>query len=202
MKHIIWDLDGTLIDSYEIIVNNIYLTFKRFIELDKRKIHREIIATSVSEFFKKTSYENNIDINDAYNIYSEVTKMSKPEDYKTVKHVKEILKKLSDKGYKHYIYTHRGKSTNDILKANAIDHYFIEVVTSDNGFKRKPDPEALEYLTNKYSLKLDDTYYVGDRVLDIECGINASIKTVYYNEDGINIKDAYISVKNLLELDL
>ena len=47
----IWDLDGTLLDSYGIIVSSLYQAYREFgVELDKEEIHREVISFSVGEF--------------------------------------------------------------------------------------------------------------------------------------------------------
>ena len=45
-----------------------------------------------------------------------------------------------------FIYTHKGITTLEVLKNNGLIDYFDEIITSDNGFKRKPSPEALRYL--------------------------------------------------------
>jgi phosphoglycolate phosphatase-like HAD superfamily hydrolase len=46
----IWDLDGTLLDSYEVIVATLYKTYKEYgIELDKEYILREVITYYVGD---------------------------------------------------------------------------------------------------------------------------------------------------------
>ena len=42
---------------------------------------------------------------------------------------------------------------------------FTEILTSQSGFARKPDPEAAMYLMEKYGLEPEKTYYIGDRSL-------------------------------------
>lgn len=55
--------------------------------------------------------------------------------------------------------------------------YFEEVVTAANGFKRKPDPEALTYLINKYQMDKKRTYYIGDRSLDQQAAEKSGIQS-------------------------
>ena len=55
----------------------------------------------------------------------------------------EILKYLKEQGIHSYVFTHRGVSTEPVLRNLGIYDYFDEVVTSINQFKRKPDPEVL-----------------------------------------------------------
>lgn len=53
-KAFIWDLDGTLLDSYEIIVSSLYENYKEYgIELNKEDIHKHVIRYSVSSFIQK-----------------------------------------------------------------------------------------------------------------------------------------------------
>lgn len=87
-----------------------------------------------------------------------------------------------------------------MLKNNGLIDYFDEIITSDNGFKRKPSPEALRYLIDKYSLKKESTYYIGDRSIDIECAKNAGVKSVLISTDEEENIDAEYVVGDLLEI--
>ena len=61
-----------------------------------------------------------------------------------------------------------------------IDKYFIEVVDEANvNFVRKPDTDSIDYLVNKYHLDKENTYYIGDREIDISAAKNANIKSIY-----------------------
>ena len=50
----------------------------------------------------------------------------------------------------------------------------------DQGFARKPAPDAINHLIDRYHLDPEKTMMVGDRKLDIEAGINAKIDTSAY----------------------
>lgn len=177
--HLIWDLDGTLIDSYHLMVSHLQRLLKAYKTYSFDYIMDCVLDTSVTEFLKSQSLEFNIPVESLYRDYNKLSLSVNPSDYPLIEHAQSVLTDLSQHGHKHYIYTHRGIDTLDILKAYALQNQFKEVVTSANGFSRKPSPHALEYLIKKYSMALDETYYIGDRSLDILCGQNAGIKTVY-----------------------
>ena len=40
----------------------------------------------------------------------------------------------------------------------------------------KPDPEGVDYLVDKYQLDWSETYYIGDRTLDVDLADNAGIR--------------------------
>lgn len=56
----------------------------------------------------------------------------------------EVCKRFVTLGGRNYIITHRGDSTLKLLHHYGMHHYFTEIITKKYGFKRKPDPEALQ----------------------------------------------------------
>jgi len=192
MKNIIWDLDGTLADSYEQILNVLESIFSQYDIFDRNQVYVFIKTHSVVDYFKTQADRYDLDLDDLYKQYNQVTSDFLASDYKLIEGADDTLKALSM--HKHYIYTHRGNSTFEILQTNGIHGIFVEVITSEHKFERKPAPDALLYLINKYKMSLEDTYYIGDRSLDVLCGINAGIQTIYFGDDEnhqatYNVKD-------------
>ena len=71
---VIWDLDGTLLDSYGLIVNalrQIYL--EKGVDISKEEILYEVINESVSSFIKKMEKRFNIPFDDLKDRYSYIT---------------------------------------------------------------------------------------------------------------------------------
>ncbi len=93
---------------------------------------------------------------------------------------KEVLDWTQKEKIQNFIYTHKGKNAYDLLNQLEISPYFLEIVTSENGFKRKPHPEAINYLLEKYKLKPEETYYIGDRILDTEAAHNSGIQSINF----------------------
>lgn len=115
----------------------------------------------------------------------------------------ETLKRLTEGGARNFIFTHRDNLTFDILKNIKMDGYFEEIVTCERGFGWKPSPNGVNYIVDTYGLNRDKTFYVGDRNLDIECGFNAGIGTVFFRDEDSVVqpcgKETYI-IKNLEEI--
>ena len=204
MLSFIWDLDGTLLDSYDIIVNSLYKIYKeRFnIELDKHEILVDVINYSVSHFILKMEKETGVPFESLKDRYQEISGADKL-NIKAMPHSHEILEYLNSKGIKNYVFTHRGRTTEIVLRNVGLYDYFTDIVTSLDDFPRKPDPAGLNYLINKHHLNKEETYYVGDRPLDIECAYNAHIKSIMYiPENGVGQKtnkEDYI-IKDLLDI--
>jgi HAD superfamily hydrolase (TIGR01509 family) len=79
--------------------------------------------------------------------------------------------------------------------------FFTEIVTGDHGFERKPSPEAYNYLIKKYQLKKGLSLAIGDRILDIQAGRAAGIKTVFIrSNDGLECDFADFRIDSLKEV--
>ncbi len=183
-KTVIWDLDGTLFDSYDVIVESIYLVLKENgIDISKEEIHHHAIAFSLKSLFAKISQETGIPAENLQQRYSQISG-SRYLQIKSMINAVEVLQKLEGKGNRNLVFTHRGKTTIPVLDHLNMTHFFKEIITSQSGFARKPDPEALNYLVKKYKLDPSTTYYVGDRSIDMDCAHNAGIPGILFLAPG------------------
>ncbi len=199
--NLIWDLDGTLLDSYDNMVESLLLLCNKFnIDIAKIELLKKIKTTSITDFIKEISVEKNLDYNELINLF---IKNKRTFEYnKLIENVFEVLVYLKEKNIKCYVYTHNDNKTFEILKKLNVIQYFEEIITSDNGFLRKPNPDALIYLIEKYKMEKENTYYIGDRNLDIECANNAKIKSILFLNDSIiesEKKETYL-IKDMLEI--
>ena len=87
----------------------------------------------------------------------------------------ELLKKIIARGGRNFLISHRNDQVLEILEKTSIAAYFTEVVTPNSGFKRKPDPESMIYLREKY--QINSGLVIGDRPIDIEAGQAAGLAT-------------------------
>ena len=179
-KNYIWDLDGTLFDSYKGIVETSYILAKENgFEFSKDEIYKQVVGDSVTSYIEKLSEMTQKPYKELKSRYSKIRKEIE-KDLTSIDGAYEVLEELSSRGAKHYVYTHRGDTSYPLLKKLDMDKFFEEIITAEDGFKRKPDPEALLYLIDKYKMNKSKTYYVGDRHLDVECSKNAGINAIFY----------------------
>ena len=187
----IWDLDGTLIDSYKVIVSSIQkLLNDKNIYISYEEIKRKSTERSVGEFLSEICPIHSLSVKEMEQACHKAID-ARYLEVESIPHANEILEYLSNLGVKNYIYTHKGKSTHDILKNIDLYQYFEEIITIEDGFKRKPDPEAINYLVKKYNIDKNNAYYVGDRHLDIDSANNAGIKSIFFKPE-----DSYVTPTN------
>ena len=181
---VIWDLDGTLFDSYPVIVESIYETFREIgMQLSREQIKERAIRYSSNDLFYEVADERGVAAEALFERYRQISR-GKYTEITPMNGALEILTALQQAGASQFVYTHRGKTTIPVLDQLQMTPYFTQVLTSESGFARKPDPEALFYLIKTYQLDPMSTYYVGDRNLDMACAKNAGISAILYRKPG------------------
>ena len=176
----IWDLDGTLLDSYEAILSGIEETYAQFsIPFDKEKVRAFILKYSVQNLLVQVAEERGLDVNRLNQVRAQ-SLAEKNAQVILMPGAREVLAWANQQGIKQFVYTHKGENALTILRDLGLDVYFTEILTSQSGFARKPSPEAATYLISKYHLKPDRTFYIGDRTLDIEFAQNSGIQSINF----------------------
>ena len=178
----IWDLDGTLLDSYEAILSGIEETFGQFsIPYDKESVREFILKYSVQDLLGQVAEERNLDAE----VLNQVRAQSLAEKNAQVVLMlgaREVLAWADEAGILQFVYTHKGDNAFTILRDLGLESYFTEILTSQSGFSRKPSPEVATYLLDKYELNPRTTYYIGDRTLDVEFAQNSGIQSINFLE--------------------
>ena len=184
IKGVIFDLDGTLIDSlvaYSMAFNK---TVKRYNlqPIDIRELTDFLNQfLSLEEVLKKLYPTlNHGDIQEfLVEMKKEFIALSK--DYITLKpHAREVLLFLKDQGMKIGIATGRmskGDGKWRELKNLKIDSFIDTVVTAAET-KPKPDPASLIRCVEILGLSMDECVFVGDSRADVIAGRSAGIQII------------------------
>lgn len=216
-KHIIFDLDGTLIDSAKGIYNAFVKSCQKVElvppSLKKFKTHIgppiQIIANNI---FKNESYEKIVQIE---RIFREAYDGSGFLEYRIYKNADRIIETLSkDEDIVMSIVTNKPS----LLAAKIIDkqgwkeHFcnvvgidFLKVKYSKDKFKSKS--EAIRYAIDVSRIKHNKTCYIGDTPGDREASEQSNIKFIaakygFYNwkEDEIKSRPFINNIEELLEI--
>ena len=179
IKHIIWDFDGTLFDSYPGMVNAFLRALKKYeIEAEYDEVLKLFLN---SEKTAVQYYQNQFLLGEELTeVYQDEKSHIDLSNMLPFPYAKEVCQRIKEAGRYNYILTHRGSTTYDILRKNGMVELFTEIVTKDNQFARKPDPEAIYYLLDKYQIHSKEAMIVGDREIETLLGQKAKVKTCFY----------------------
>ena len=112
----IWDLDGTLVDSYPAIVPATQKACTEFgLEFSAEYIHSEIIRTSVGAFIEQEAVPRQMNPDPIKARFNELNDNS-IGNIVAMPHAKEILQRLTEAGHSCFMVTHRGESCLRILR--------------------------------------------------------------------------------------
>lgn len=198
IKNFIWDFDGTLYNTYPIMVEAFKKTMTDFtLQMDAKEIYRIMKQQSVRALRESFAVDQEL-FNQRFHQY-EAERLDKSKPFPETQ---TVLQKLQQQGGQHFILSHRSAaSANALLTRDNLLDLITEIVGADSGFPRKPVPDSLLYLLNKYQLLPDATLMIGDRKLDVEAGKNAGVKTCLYDIDGFLGKiDADFTVNQLTDI--
>lgn len=182
-KHYIWDFDGTLYNSYPHMAG----TLK---EMLAEQGHFETLE-SVLHYMKQSMscaldhYKALYGIDDSFiKAYEDRRKVVEIEQCQPFKEAAQACRDIVAAGGANYLYTHRGDTALTLLQKHGLMEYFSDCIIADDGFARKPSPDALHHLLTKHSIPADQALMIGDRDLDIQAAQNAGIKGCFYSEAG------------------
>ncbi|WP_105148517.1 HAD-IA family hydrolase [Streptococcus suis] len=196
----IWDLDGTLLDSYEAILAGIQETYEQFgLPFDREEVRNFILRYSVKDLLVRDADKYGLD-SDELNRVRATSLKEKNTQIPLMTGAAEILDWTAQQGIQNFVYTHKSDNAFQVLEELGIAHHFTEILTSDSGFARKPSPEALLFLIEKYGLDKENTHYIGDRLLDVETAINAGIHSINLQIDGVEQNWKIVSLLDIKQI--
>ena len=176
----IWDLDGTLLDSYDAILAGLEETYASYqLPFDRASIKDYILKHSVQDLLVAVAAEYQLDVTDLNHRRAE-SLAEKNAQVLLMEGARDVLSWAKDAGIEQFVYTHKGENALVILRDLGLESFFKEILTSQSGFARKPNPEAAIYLMNKYELHPEKIYYIGDRSLDIDFARNSQIQSINF----------------------
>ena len=180
----LWDLDGTLTDSYAVIVPALQDALAAFgLRYERTFVYEYVIRTSVYDLAVFAAEKAGLEPDPIMDCYTRIS-TGRNGQIRAMPHAAETLGALHDAGCPCFLYTHRGSSTYELLERNGLAPYFTEIVTNQSGFPRKPEPDGILYLMEKHGLDPARSWYVGDRRIDMEAARNAGIGSVLFLPPG------------------
>ena len=176
---IVYDLDGTLIDTRK----DIALAANHMLEsLGSEALTQREVESYVGKGLRylieqclKSSDDSLID--KGSHLYRQHYTAHMLDHSDVYPHGRDVLDYF--KARKQLIFTNKPDPfAKDILRDLEVLDYFMEVIAGNSQYPRKPDPTALLEVMKREGVEAGDVLFVGDSEIDIETGRSAGVLMV------------------------
>ena len=188
IRGVIFDLDGTLVDSYEAIYLGFQYAYTKMgikpLSYDEVKNH---VGHSLQHIFKELLGEEKV--NHAITLFRQRYEDVFRSHTHLLPDAKEVLTELHSRGIKLSVATNKlGRFSRTIMEYLQVANLFSAIIGEGDGTSNKPAPEMLYLAIEKMAVPKENTILVGDSLIDIQAALNASIR-VYTVPSGTTSKE-------------
>lgn len=173
---VLFDLDGTLIDTNELIITTYLHTLEKFFPGQYgREDVLPFMGPTLHEVFGNMDPERVEEMVHEYRTYNIANHDALVKEFEGVF---ETVQTLYEKGYKLAIVTTKREDVAlKGLRLMNLDRFFPVVVAYDHVNKVKPDPEPIMLALEQLGSKPEEAMMVGDNFHDVLAGKNAGTQT-------------------------
>ena len=199
-KHVIWDFDGTLFDTYPCMTYALDEALKmRGIKAPMEEIYSQLKRTTgiaIQFFTEKYALDENLARD-----FLRIRIAAEADMCLPYPGIRELLEDIIAAGGFNYVSTNRGQTLFTILDRQNMTGLFRDFATAEDKLPLKPDPALNLKLIETNDIPLNEAVIVGDRELDVVSGQRAGIKGLAYSDgSGTPIPCADLTATNVDEL--
>jgi pyrophosphatase PpaX len=174
---ILFDMDGTLVDTISLILRSFHETF-RLHGLPDLPDPELLALIGKPLYVQMAGFDpGNVDkLCDAYQAQYEKLHDGLAREFPGVK---EVLSELSRRGYRLGVVTSKRRATaRPGLAHFGLDRFFEVIITANDTTRHKPDPEPVLAAMEALGCSDGQTAYVGDSTYDVDCANAAGVLSV------------------------
>ncbi len=176
---IIYDLDGTLVDTREDIAAaaNHMLARMNGKTLSAEEVSRYVGRGLQALIQGCLGTEDPKTLEKGSKIYRDYYARHMLDSSRLYPGAREVLDYFKER--KQAVITNKPNPFSyELLKALGASDYFFEIIPGNSGHPKKPDPGAISHLMKAQKAGPAETLFIGDSLIDIETGRNAGVETV------------------------
>lgn len=184
IRNVIWDVDGTLFDTYPAIARAFKAALNDFGADAPLNRIAQLASESLGMCATTLAEDHRLDAAAFENAFGRHYEATTPEEQPPLPGAREVCEHIRRTGGQNVIVTHRGpRGTAELLAANRLTELFSGCITQADGYPRKPDPSAFNAIIERCGLIRDETLAIGDREIDVLAGRAAGVLTCRFGRD-------------------
>lgn len=184
IKYLFWDAGGTLFDTYPAVVEACQAVLGGFGKVAPSEwvmaLCKQTTSYGIHTLAKTFSLDEETFQQHFKQSYADIGAQYQPP----FPGVEIVCRYVCEIGGQNFIVTHRSRlSLEALLAAHGMTQYFVDFITQEDPYPRKPAPDAIEALIARYALDRSQCLLIGDRDLDIVAGQRAGIHTCLFGSE-------------------
>ncbi|BCS53340.1 HAD family hydrolase [Geobacter sp. SVR] len=180
-RAVLFDLDGTLIDSLDDLtdaVNHVLNSFGKA-PLAKSAVRKLVGKGSRNLVQRALATDDFEDIERGHALFETFNAAHIADKSRLYPGARQALEELTGRGVLLAVVSNKNEALSRlILKVLSIDHFFVAICGGDTYPERKPSPLPLLRTSGALSTLPENTVMVGDSINDIEAGKLAGMATI------------------------
>ncbi len=190
VRAVIFDIDGTLIDSLDVIAESLVEAAKEMGYNIESKDVKKLIGIPGKEIVKQLlKVSDPQQIKEILGKWEENQRKIYAKRVKLYPKVKETLEYLKNRGFKLATATSlTSDKAKEILQMFSIEKYFDTCVAADDVKEGKPSPDVFLEAARRLDMKNEECIVVGDTEYDILAAKAAKMKIILFDPQKQRLK--------------
>lgn len=203
IHHLIWDFDGTIMDSISRLAESFALFVQRSgMEINKDAAYRirKQGEEKWREFLTETAEQLNFEL-DVFRKQFQDYALQRDQDSEPYPHVWDVCSYIVKQNGSNHIVSRSSRDRIEVHLAKlGYSELFGEIIGANEGLPKKPDPAALLHILQKHNIDRDKAMGIGDQESDIKAASSAGIMTCLFDPDQIAEVEADVVVRDYTQL--
>lgn len=208
-KAVIFDLDGTLVNSLHDIADSMNTVLKNHdYPTHSYDEHQSFIGSGIRSLVSKSlplTHNNEKQIDSCFHSMIEVYRDNCTHKTKPYDGIIELLDSLKSRDIKLSVLSNKADALTKKITSSLFPNYFDPVIGLSNEAHKKPNPFVAVEISKTLGIKPEEIIYIGDTGIDMQTANNANMFAVgvlwgYRPKEELTSNGAKYLLKNPLDL--